>query len=120
MACFTRTYGPCYCWAFQREIRMKLFHKYFSSLRNSEIWSPLAALSIFWLCALATTPHASARELLLRHSDIVDYMCCLVGAILVGYTLVVGMMNGPTQNVTVEAQENTSETETFKKRYLKI
>jgi len=100
---------------------MKLFHKYFSSLRTSELWPPLATVSIFGLCVLATTPHAGALEFLLRHSDIVNSMCCLVGAILVGYTVVGGMIKGPKEvedNVTVEVESNT--TESVAKRYLKI
>lgn len=100
---------------------MKLFHTYFSLLRTSDLWSPVAALSIFGLCVLASTPHAGVLGFLLRHSDIVNSMCCILGAILVGYTVVVGMIKGPNEvedNATVEVENNT--TESVAKRYLKI
>ena len=95
-----------------------------SSLRNAEFYIP-GALTLFGLGAWAGM-FTGAQELLRLHSDVLltfsNYMCCLVGAILVGYTGVVGMMNGPNKNdnVTVQTQENMAETETVKKRYLKI
>lgn len=100
---------------------MKLFHTYFSLLRNSECGIFIAALSLFGLGALTFTMFTGATEFLLAHAKIVNCMCCLLGAILVGYTVVVGMIKGPNEvedNVTVEVESNT--TESVAKRYLKI
>lgn len=92
-----------------------------SSLRNPEFWI-YAALSILGLGVCSSVTLTGTLEFLLRYSDVLDFMCCLFGTILVGYTVVVGMQSGPhanvAENVTVETQENMSES--VEKRYLKI
>lgn len=97
---------------------MKLSHTYFSSLRNSEFWFPIATLSLFGVGVWVIMTFTGAQEFLLRHSDVFDYMCCLLAAVLVGYTAVVGILSGPEDTVTVETQENMSKS--IEKRYLKI
>lgn len=100
------------------KISMKPFHTYFSLLRDSDVGIFIAALWLFGLGALACMMFTGAPEFLLDHAKIINYMCCLLGAILVGYTVVVGMMEGPEKTVTVEVEKDTAET--VEKRYLKI
>jgi len=101
---------------------MKPFRIDFASLRKSENLISIAVFSFLGLGMSLGISMMGASAFLLGDPDTaLSPALCLVAVALVGYTLVAGMLDGPEETVTVEAQENQKHTTgAGEKWYLKI
>ena len=104
---------------------MKLFDRYFSSLRTPEDWISIAALSFLGLGTSLVVWMIGPNLFSWGINELETFFNFMIGLTLTtgaGYIVAIGSLDGPEghmeEQVSIEAQENISES--VKKRYLKI
>lgn len=100
---------------------MKPLTQYFASLRKPENLVSIAAFSFLGLGMSLGIWTMGVSAFLLGDSDtFFSPVLCLVAVALMGYTAVMGMLDGPEEYVTVAVTAQDHASKTIGKWYLKI